>query len=174
MPEQVSRSLVIDFEQGGNANGNNGGELLLVYDDREESDGGLNVRRQPLFTDNAYMLLYPFRASNIVVTVSAGNVTHNPAAVTQTLTETVTFDEDNESRVRRPVSRIVSTQWIGGNGGTISHEGSNLTIANAGNFVARLTYEAIYNVIEVRPPTLDPAANEEYTVNVVVTADEDL
>lgn len=174
MPENVSKSLVVDFEQGGNASGNNGGELILVYDDREESEGGLNTRTKPLFTDRAYLLLYPFRASNIVVTSSAGNASLDPRSQTETLTETVNFDEDNESRVRRPVSNIVSTEWIGRDGGTITHEGSNLTVSDAGNFVARITYETAFNVIEVRPPQLDPATAEEYTINVVVTADEDL
>lgn len=174
MPEKVSQSLVIDFERGGSASGNNGGELLLEYDAREQSQGGLNARTQPLFTDTAYFLLYPFRATNINVSSSSGNVSFNQTMQTETRTETVTFDEETEARVRRPVSRIVSTSWIGSDGGAISFEGSMLTIPNAGNFVARVEYETQYQVIALTPPTLDPATVNEYTINLVVTADEDL
>ncbi|AEH21879.1 VHS1066 protein [Vibrio phage 1] len=174
MAGTVSKSIVLDFEQGGDASGNNGGELVLIYDDRAQDKGGLNVRTQPLFTDKAYFLLYPYKALNIAVTTSAGTARLNPTNTVETRSETVTFNETNEAVVRRPVSLIKSVKWLGKNGGTVTPEGSKLKIAEAGNFVAVVEYETIFNVITLTPPTLDPDAFDEYTVNLVVTADEGL
>ncbi|AUR81150.1 hypothetical protein Ares1_0025 [Vibrio phage Ares1] len=174
MTGKVSKSIVLDFEQGGNASGNNGGELILVYDDRDQDEGGLNVRTQPLFTDKAYLLLYPYKAFNIEVTASSGIARLNPLNTVEIRSETVTFDETNETTVRRPVSLIKSVKWLGKNGGAVTSDGSVLKIPDAGNFVAVVEYETVFNVITVTPPTLDPDAFEEYTLNVVVTADEGL
>ncbi|AUR96001.1 hypothetical protein NVP1215B_083 [Vibrio phage 1.215.B._10N.222.54.F7] len=175
MPNQVSKSLVVDFTQGSGGAGNrgsNGGELALFYDTRPVTEGGLNARRRPLFSDVAKFLLYPFKADNITASSSSGTVSVDNAPQTQVLTETVTFDQSNTTRVKRPVSKILSVQWVGNDGGNVTAEGSTISIAEAGSLVATVTYETAYLVVSLTPPSLNVDTTDEYTINITVTADE--
>lgn len=176
MSNNVSKTLVVDFVDGRGSGGSggsasNGGELVLIYDTRPVLEGGLNPRKRPLLTDTAKFLLYSFRAGNIQASASSGDVVIDSAKQTQVLQETITFDQSSKARVKRPVSKILSVQWVGNDGGNITAEGSKVSISESGSLVAIITYETLYQVITLTPPQVG-ADVEEYTVNLSVTADE--
>ncbi|QNJ59187.1 hypothetical protein [Vibrio phage vB_ValS_PJ32] len=170
--ENVTKSLVVDFESGGDSKGANGGALYLEYDNRDVLQGGLNKRKQPLFSDKAFFLLYPFRAANLTASVSSGSVLLDSRYYTDTIEEIVIFDNSDESSVRRPIHRIIDVEWYGSNWGFLNHEGTTVKCSASGNFACKVTYESRYHVISVTPPTLDPDKTNEYTINLIVTADE--
>jgi len=145
MPNDVTQSLVVEFTgapgSGGGSSGSSGGSLRLEYDTRPQSEGGLNVRSRPLLTDTAHLLLFAFRAANIVVTSSAGNASLDPTPQTATFTESVSFSEDDTARLNRAATSISSVTWQGADGGAVSLNGQEVTISAPGTFLAQITYE---------------------------------
>ncbi|ANO57639.1 hypothetical protein [Vibrio phage vB_VhaS-a] len=165
--ENVKATLVVDL-QNVTDRSVNGGELVLEFDRRE---GGLNKRSQPLFTESAYFLLYPYKASNFEISPSSGSASFTSNSGTLTEEETVIFNNSNTARLSKPAASIVSVQWLGASGGVITAEGSRLEIPDAGNFVAVISYRTDYQVIRLTPPNLDSTDFEEYVINLSVSAE---
>lgn len=165
--ENVKATLVVDLQNVADRNVN-GGELVLEFDRREN---GLNKRTQPLFTEFAYFLLYPYNASNFELTPSAGSASFTQDSGTLTHEETVIFNNTNTARLAKPARRINSVTWLGASGGAVTVKGSRLEIPDAGNFVAVISYESDYRVIRLSPPNLDSTDFEEYVINLSVSAE---
>lgn len=174
--ENVVKSLMVDF--AGHSSSVEGlvGFLRLEADDREPTDGGLNVRNPPLFTDVFSLLLYSHKATKIKAVTSDGSLVYKPTVHTRVVKdEILTFADQETATARYPVNSIVSSEWLGTNLGEVTtNGGTTLTVPTVGVGVLKLTYRTSYQVLEVSLGSVDVTGESEYALAVVVTAEEQI
>lgn len=167
--ENVVNTLVVDFTNPSAVS--DGAILMLEYDAREAADGGLNARSTPYLNESCYLLLSGYGLTNFNITASSGLAVFNSGVKYRQVTETVIFDGSDTGSLRLPATRLISYSWQGFDGGALSLDDQVLRISNEGNFVVSVTYESSYYEIKLTPPELDPDTVDEYTINVIVSAE---
>lgn len=159
----VKATVVVDLQNLESSSGDS--ELVLEYDRR---DGGLNSRTQPLYTESAFFLLFAYNVTNLTLLPSSGSAVFMPDTGLLEIEDIVIFNETLESRVSKPVQSISSVEWLGASGGALSFSGSTLSIADKGNYVARVVYKSAYSVIKLTPPDLLTYDKEDFVINLSV------
>ncbi|UYD21512.1 hypothetical protein [Vibrio phage 29Fa.3] len=167
--ENVVNTIVVDFTNPSAVSDD--ARLTLEYDARDAGDGGLNARSTPYITESCYLLLSGYGVSNFNVTASSGIAVFNSGVKHRQITETVIFDGASTGSLRLPATKLLNYSWQGSDGGALSLEGQTLQTVREGNYVAVVTYESSYYEIKLTPPELDPDTVDEYTINVIVSAE---
>ncbi|WAS28550.1 hypothetical protein [Vibrio phage LV6] len=171
--KKVVKSLVVDFANNSESTQGAAGILRVEFDDREPKDGGLNIRTTPVFSDKAYFLVYSYLAANIEVKSSSGVANFLPTLYYRTVSERLTFSDQDTAETRYPIDRIKSYVWVGNpQGEPIATGGSVVTIDKPAVAVLDIEYTVAYQVITLTPPVLDPNSISEFEIALVVSAEE--
>ncbi|UOX39952.1 hypothetical protein [Vibrio phage V-YDF132] len=173
MTKEVVQSLVVDFTSGSNSAISDTALLRVESDYRDSTEGGLNVRDTPLYTDPYYLLVYSNKVSSIEVTVSSGRTSLGSELFSREVTEYINFDNTNEKMTEYPVARLHSMEWQGNDLGTPElTDRLVIKTPKTGVGMLKLVYDTEYQVLQLIAPDNIPQDVDKWNVSVVVSGEE--
>lgn len=141
------------------------GEALVVELDAEKNEN----KTQFLYGEKAYFRVYTYPESMpITITESDGNITLEGSGTSEE-EEQIIFPKTKEGLCSKPVKSITSSKWFGNSLGSVSAEGTKISVPSEGVAVLKLKYKADFKRYALSLTSKD---EESYTVIVYVEGGE--
>lgn len=155
----ITANVVVNFDAG-----EGDGLLIAEVDDRDDGLNGGNTNFKP--GDTVGLLI--FKSSNVTITdiiTSAGSLS-GAGTQTKDVSDIISFPKEKTQNVRYPINGGGFTfKWLGNNLGTISHTEVNVTCANLGVGVAKVSYSSTADGHNLTSPT---SLDGETTFDILV------
>ena len=159
MAEQSVSITFVTKEPDGGPDGTDA--ALVVELDAEKNED----KSQFLYGEKAYFRIYTYPGNmGITITESDGNVTSEGSGKSEE-EEDIVFTDANEGSCSKPVSSIISSKWLGNSLGSVSAEGTKITVSSKGVAVLKLKYKASFRRYAL---SLSAKSEDSYTVIVYV------
>ena len=141
------------------------GEALVVELDDEKNED----KTQFLYGEKAYFRIYTYPENmSITITESDGDITLEGSGISEE-EEQIMFPNTKEGSCSKPVKSLVSSEWLGNSLGSVSAEGTKISVSSEGVAVLKLKYKANFRRYAL---SLSSKDEESYTVIVYVEGGE--
>lgn len=142
------------------------GEALVVELDDDKNDD----KTEFLYGETAHFRIYKYPSDmEVTITQSDGSISSEGGGTSEE-EEDIIFTDTDESSCTKPAKSIISSNWLGNSLGSVSAEGTKISVSSKGVAVLRLKYKTEYTG---RGLSLGGQGEDSYTVIVYVQGGED-